>query len=115
MVLLPDGGGLVPPGGARTMPSPPRLRIIRPRPVLLPPFRVSPAELPPALVPSRSIRGTPAKPCWVLPSMMIGPVLVGRAEARLIVCTPEPEMLKLTVSAPLWLLALVIACRSEPA
>src|SRR5262249_53247120 len=40
--------------------------------------------------------------------------MFGKAEAGLMVCTPGPEMLKSMVSAPAWLLASMMACRSEP-
>ena len=46
--------------------------------------------------------------------MTTGSVIVGRAEAGLIVCTPAPEMSNVIVSRPGLALALRIACRSEP-
>ena len=51
----------------------------------------------------------------MVPSIVTVPVIVGSAEARLIVCTPPPAMLNTIVSLPAIALALVIAVRSEPA
>jgi hypothetical protein len=55
-----------------------------------------------------------ATPC-VYPSIVTGPVIVGRAEAGTIVWTPDPMMAKAMVSAPPLALASVIAWRSDPA
>src|SRR5437667_6008644 len=46
--------------------------------------------------------------------MITGSVIVGSADAGLIVWTPAPGMLKLIVSVPGVLLAQLIASRSEP-
>jgi len=40
--------------------------------------------------------------------------MVGRPESGVMVCTPDPEILNVIVSAPTWLLASVIAWRNEP-
>ena len=78
----------------------------------------------PAFVPSSSINGVPEYPGWLVPSIVIGAVRLGRADSRAIVCTPEPEMLKsimfaagLTILAGFELvlkLAQPIAARSVP-
>ena len=46
--------------------------------------------------------------------MTIGLVIVGNAEVGLIVCTPDPGMLKAIVSVPAFAFVSSIACRSEP-
>ena len=107
-----------PPFVASTIPSPPNRLITSPLTVVPPAVIVRPLTPAPAAVPTSSIRGTPAYPVWVVPSRRTGSSIVGRAEVGLIVCTPLPAMAKWISSGepPLgWPLALVIACRSEPA
>src|SRR4051812_39277209 len=47
--------------------------------------------------------------------MTTASVIVGKVDAKAIVCTPPPAMLKLIVSAPALAFALMMAWRSEPA
>src|SRR6266496_4760881 len=47
--------------------------------------------------------------------MMIGSVMVGRADEGLMVFTPEPGILNAIVSVPAFALASRIACLKEPA
>src|SRR2546422_337916 len=47
--------------------------------------------------------------------MITASVMLGRAELKVIVWTPAPAMLNEIVSVPASELALMIACRSEPA
>ncbi len=51
----------------------------------------------------------------MVPSIVTGCVIVGRAESRLIVCTPLPGMLKLIAFGPLTAFELMIAWRRLPA
>src|SRR5260370_37979602 len=51
-------------------------------------------------VASSAIIGLPAKPGWVVPSMITGSVIVGSADAGAIVCTPAPAILKAMKSGP---------------
>src|SRR5205814_859164 len=53
-----------------------------------------------ALVASISISGLPAKPGWVVPSMITGSLIVGSTDAGAIVCTPAPAILKAMKSVP---------------
>src|SRR5436305_10496624 len=85
----------------------------KPRTVLLPASICRPLAFAPALVPFNSMIGFPAKPGCVVPSMMTGSVIAGRGEGGRIVCAPAP-ILKLIVSVPTVLLAVMIASRSEP-
>ena len=68
-----------------------------------------------ALVPSSGPFVFATAPGWVYPSIVVGPVICGRAEAGTIVWTPEPTMLNSIVSAPPAALASMMACRREPA
>src|SRR5271157_3926701 len=87
-----------------------------PRTVLPPPLPeiVNPFTFVPALAPFSSMIGAPAKPGWEVPSRITGTVIAGSAESGLIVCTPEPGMLKSIVWTPEAALTLRIACRNEP-
>src|SRR5262249_6462913 len=103
-MLLPDW---------RRIPAPPKRLITNPRAVLLPPLMVNPFTPDPALLPFNSMIGVPANPGCVVPSMVTGPVMVGKADSGAMVCTPEP-MAKVIVSGPGFALALSRVQRSEP-
>src|SRR6266853_6968967 len=66
--------------------------------VLAPALIANPFPL--ALVTSISIIGLPAKPGWVVPSMITGSLIVGSTDAGAIVCTPAPAILKAMKSVP---------------
>ena len=55
------------------------------------------------------------KPVWVVPSMTIGVVRIGRAVASAMVCGPVPGISKSIVSVPAAPLAASIAARMLPA
>ena len=64
-----------------------------PRTVLPPALIVNPSTpLTPALVPFNSMIGVPAKPGCVVPSMITGLVIVGKALVGAIVCKPLPML-----------------------
>ena len=68
--------------------------------MLAPPKRRSPSVFP-ADEPSSWIGGEPAKPGWVVASMITGPVMSGRALSGWIVWGPVP-IKKVMVSSPGW-------------
>ena len=109
MTLPPFWPTLIP----RPVPSPIKRLMTSPRTVLPPARMVNPNACAPAtLLPSNSIIGVPAKPGWVVPSMVTGSVMNGRNEPGVIVCTPPPPMLKLITSTPALALACSMAARS---
>ena len=65
----------------------------------------------PALEPSISMIGVPAKPGCVVPSITTGPTIVGSAESGTIDFCPEPITNRI-VSVPAFALAALIASRS---
>ena len=85
-------------------------RIVLPSAVLLSvkPFPATPFPL-------SITTGVPAKSGSVEASMITVPVIVGSAEATVIVCGPAPAMLNEIVSVPPIAFASMIACRNEPA
>ena len=76
------------------------------KPLIVLPAEPAPTLSPfalPALMPLSSICNTASfpvervlteEPVWVYPSIVTTPVMVGKAEVGLIVCTPAPAMLK---------------------
>src|SRR5437870_225285 len=86
--------------------------ITSPRTVLLPAVITSPFAGP-AMDPLNSMIGLPVKPGWVVPSIVTGSVIVGRADVGAIVYL-GPERLKTIMSAPALALASRMACLSEP-
>ncbi len=98
-----------------------KLLIANPRIVELPTLMAKPVASVDARLPSISITGVVANVGWLVPSIVIGWVIVGRpSPPGWIVHTPDPTsqpgsvstgMWKLTVSAPAVLLAAVIASR----
>ena len=75
----------------------------------------SPATPWPAPAPSSSMSGVPAYPGWVVPSIVTGSVISGRADAGEMVWTPAPGIANTMMSAPGFALASRIAWRSDPA
>src|ERR1043165_6894781 len=96
------------------MASAPKRLIAKPRTVLLPAGKRSPAALLPAAAPFDSITGRLVKPGWVVPSITTGSVMAGKAEAGEMVNGPEPGIWKTMVSRPLVALASRMAWRKEP-
>src|SRR5262245_64974335 len=86
----------------------------RPRMVVFPARTSNPLALMPALEPFNWIIGTAVKLVWVVPSMVTGSLMEGRAVSGVIVYGFEPAIRKAIMSAPGLLLASIIACRNEP-
>jgi hypothetical protein len=91
--------------------------ITSPRTTLLPaliskPPAMTPAKFP-AFTPFISMRGVPAKPGWVVPSIVTGSVTMGSGDCGAMVCGPLP-MPKLMMSTPALTFASRIAWRNEP-
>ena len=100
------------------IPLPPRIGkpgtnrlITRLATTLEPAVMCSPLAPVPAAAPFSSMSGLPAKPGCVVPSIVTGSVIAGRAEARAIVFEPDPIENRI-VSAPGEALAALIASRS---
>jgi hypothetical protein len=77
-------------GPSTTMPSPENPRIISPR--IAPPVPMMRRPLTPAPLmddPSSVMSGVPAKPGWVVPSIVTGPEMTGSAAAGVIVRGPS--------------------------
>ena len=85
--------------------------ITNPRTVLLPPVIHKPEALAPALVPSSSTIGVPAKSGSVVPSMNTCAVISGKADSGRIVWGTEPEISNAIVSLAARALASSIAAR----
>ena len=103
---------VLPPLADNLIPLPPKRLITSPFTVLLPAVIDSPFTCAPAFVPSSSIIGVPAKSGSLVPSIITGSVIVGRALPGLMVCGPAPAMLKLIVSVPARALASSMAARN---
>src|SRR2546428_9164302 len=88
--------------------------ITNPRTVEFPALITKPCTVPEARDPFSSIIGVPAKPGCVVPSIITGRVIVGRAEVGLIVNGPGPGRLNTIVLVPPPALESRIACRKEP-
>ena len=66
-----------------------------------------------AFNPFTSMIGLPAKPGWVVPSMVTESVIAGSSENTSNVCWPPPPMLKVIRSAPALAFASMIACLND--
>src|ERR1051326_951492 len=95
------------------MPLPVKRLSARARPVLLPAVILSPSAAAPALEPLSSMRGKPAKPGWVVPSMVNGFVIAGNGLTGIMVRVVF-VMAKEMVLGPAAALASRMAWRSEP-
>ena len=87
--------------------------MIRPLTVMSLPAIVKPLGSGPASTPSSSIKGVLEYPGCIVPSMVTGAVIAGKAESTSIVCWPVPRA-KAIVVAPPRALAYAIASRNEP-
>src|SRR5262249_40187203 len=59
------------------------------------------------------INGVPAKPGWLVPSIVTGVLRPGNTVLGAMVCTPDPGIAKSIMLGPAVLLESGIACRSE--
>jgi hypothetical protein len=93
------------------MPLPWKRLITRLFTVLEPPVMLRPAPV--TAAPLSSMSGAPAKPGWVVPSIVSGCVIVGRTLRSVIDCAPVP-IANVMVSAATVSSASAIAFRREP-
>ena len=88
------------------MPAFPKRCTTKPRTDVLLLVMARPAEVVPALVPSRTTQLP-----WVVASMVTASAIAGSADVSWMVCTPGPGMAKVMLSAPAAAFAAVIASR----
>ena len=77
------------------MPVPPKRLTMRPLMTELPPVTKRPVLSAGVFAPLSSMSGSPAYPGCVVPSIAVGPVIVGKLVAGAMVWTPAPAMLNL--------------------